>query len=151
MAVVSCVVLLDAQTASVRVRWDRTPEFFTGKRAIVSLKDGTAIEGTWNSVTEETFTMQVEKTSRKQNVPKGLRTFSRSLILSLRVGNRRVRGRVIGSLSGFYGVVALAGASTGSAEALQGGWGIAAFGAGIVGYLAGSAYDRATYQIDIEP
>ncbi len=77
---------------------------------------------------------------------KGLQTIPRSSLLQVRAGKRRARGRVIGTLAGFYGIAALAGLASG-AEAAQGPWGLAILGGGIAGYYIGKSVDHDTREI----
>lgn len=140
-----------AQPIPERIAWNRTPEVLAGRLVIVKLTDGTRIAGSWVSVTPSTFTLSVEKTSDKREVRKGLQTLPKSSIAEARARKRRVRGCIIGTLSGFYGIAALGGALSGSREALQGFIGIAAYGGAIAGYFIGRASDRATREIILLP
>lgn len=144
-------LLLSAQTEPIKVAWNGTTELLASKRVVVELEDGTRVEGAWLFVTERTFTMNIEKTSQKQIVPKGYQTLSKSSIRSLRVGKRNVRGRVLGTLGGSYGVVGLAAASTQSAEAMQGIWGFVMLAGSIAGYFLGQSSDKATREVVIVP
>lgn len=143
--------LASAQPAPLRVAWNETPLAFAGKRVIVDLNNGTRIQGSWATVADDVFTMRVEKTSRSADVAKGAQTLSRSSIKRIRIENRRVRGRVIGTLAGFYAVAGIASAAYRSSEALQGGWGIAAIAGGVLGYYTGRSIDRSTREVLLEP
>jgi hypothetical protein len=84
-------------------------------------------------------------------VPKGFQTLPKSSIRSLRVGKRRVRGRVLGTIGGTYGVIGLVAASTQSADAMQGIWGFVMLAGGVTGYLLGRSWDKATHEVVIVP
>lgn len=146
-----CLLALRAEAEPVRIAWSHTPEVLKDKCVLVQLTTGTKIEGRWISVTADTFTMQVEKSSARNVIGKGTQTLPRSSIAAMRTRNRRVRGRVIGVVGGFYSVAAIASAATRSPDGLQGGWGLAALGGGIAGYFAGRASDRATQEVILLP
>lgn len=147
----ACMLSCEAAAEPRRVAWSQTPEAFLGKRVLIQLTCGARIEGSWISITANTFTMHVEKTSARNTIGKGIQTLPRSSILVIRTRNQRVRGRVAGALAGFYGVAAISYAATGSREALQSGWGPAAFAGGVAGYFAGRAADRATHEVVLLP
>ena len=139
--------MMSAQAQPQRIAWERTTEAFKGKFILVKLTSGTRIGGGWLSVTSQTFTMSVESSSNKHEIQKGIQTVARSSIAEVRVRNRRVRGRVIGTLAGFYSVAAIGSLVSGSMEALQGPTGIAALGGAVAGYFIGRSLDKASREI----
>jgi hypothetical protein len=149
--VLAIAVSLDAQPPPERVAWNRTTESFAGKFVVVELTSGTRAGGTWVSVNSNTFSMNVEQTSNKREVGKGLRSMPRSAIVKVRAGKRRVRGRVIGVLAGFYSIAGVGGAVSGKSDVLQGPVGIAAFGGAIAGYFIGKSFDHATREVVLVP
>lgn len=151
----AATAVITAQPAPVRVPWAQTPEVLSGKWTLVSLKDGSVLEGSWRSVTGTTCHLDVEKASTrakdKRKLAKGARFIQRDEIEKVHFRKKRIRGRVLGTIAGFYGVTGIASAATGSADALQSGWGFAAIGAGVLGYYAGKSFDTATRELIIEP
>ncbi|MGA2186200.1 MAG: hypothetical protein ABSH47_24560 [Bryobacteraceae bacterium] len=144
------MLTLQGEVQPERIAWNRTPEAFAGRRVLVRLAKGTRIEGHWASVTPETFTMNVVKTSDRHVVGKGLQTLPRSSIVGLRTGKQRVRGRVIGVVAGYYSVAAIGRAIEGK-YAGEGVWGIVAVAGAIAGFFVGRAVDRATHEITLLP
>jgi len=140
-------LLLPADPQSERVQWNHAATAFAGRSVEVKLTSGTRIRGAWNWVTPDSFTMRVEKTSNGREYRKGVQTVPRSLIAEVRVGERRVRGRWIGSLAGFYSIAAIGAAASRSPEALQGAIGIAAYAGGFAGYFIGRSYDYETHPV----
>ena len=138
---------LQAQPQVEHIPWNQSAERLAGRFVSVHLTSGTRISGSWASVTPTTFTMNVEKTSNKSQLRKGLQTVPRTSIQQVSARKRRIRGRVIGTLAGFYVVAGIAAAATGSGEALQGAFGLAAYGAGVGGYFLGKSYDYTSTQI----
>jgi hypothetical protein len=147
-----CMAALQAAPEPERVEWNHTPEAFAGKRVLVRLATGVRIEGTWISVTPSACTMKVEKTSSRKRVAKGTQVLPRVSILRIEIQNRRVRGRVIGTIAGVYAGAAIAYAGSRSQEALgQSSWGLAAIAGGVAGYFVGRSLDRATREIVLVP
>jgi len=145
---VTLLILAAMMSAKAQpIAWDHTTEALKGKFILVKLTSGTLIGGGWLSVTSQTFTMSVESSSNKHEIQKGLQTVARSSIAEVRVRNRRVRGRVIGTLAGFYSVAAIGSLVSGSMEALQGPTGIAALGGAVAGYFIGRSLDKASREI----
>ena len=132
------------------IAWNRSAESMAGQFAQVKLTNVTRIGGTWVSVTPKSFTMNVEKTSNKTEIGKGLQSIPRSSLLQLRAGTRRARGRVIGTLTGYFVIAAIAGLASG-AEAAQGPWGLAILGGGIAGYYIGKSVDYDAREISFLP
>ena len=132
---------LQAAAKPERIAWSRTPEVLKGRPVLVELTSGASIEGLWISVTADTFTVRVEKTSARRTIGKGKQTLPRSSIQAMRTGNPG-RWRVIGALAGFFGTMAVARAATGSPEALQGPWALALLPGTIAGYVVGREFDH---------
>lgn len=147
----TCALLADAQPPPVRAEWNRIPEVLAGKEAVVHLHDGTKIQGTWISVTSDAFTFLIERTSAKDKHPKGQETIPRSAVRIIEYRSKRIRGRVIGILAGFYSIAGIGAAATGSGEALQGGWGIAAIAGAAGGYFIGKSVDKQTRVLEVDP
>ena len=147
---ITCALTLCGAVAPEHVPWGRTNEIFAGRRVLVRLMSGAKIEGHWAGVTPDTFTMNVEKTSDRRAVGKGLQTLPRSSIAGVRTGTTRVRGRVIGVAAGYFGIagigIAIYGKNGGEFAAP-----FAAIAGGIAGYFAGRAIDRATHEVVLEP
>lgn len=128
------------------IEWERTPAAFGGRKAIVKLDTGARIEGNWLGVTPTTFTMDVERTKGKNRPSKGVQTIDRSSIVELRVQERRIRGRVIGTMAGYFAGTPLF-------------WSMATPAGGLavlasvmtVSHLLGTASDKATRIVHIKP
>ncbi|HLJ45039.1 MAG TPA: hypothetical protein VKU01_03480 [Bryobacteraceae bacterium] len=147
----TCTWAVHAGLQPERVAWDRTPEAFAGRHVVVGLKDGTKIDGHWAGITTDTFTMQVAKTSNHRAVGKGIQTLPRISIITLRVGKQHIRGRVVGSVVGFYGPALIGSAVQRSSEAIQSGWGVAAYAGAVIGFCLGRAVDHATHEVILVP
>lgn len=148
---IASLMVAEAQPASGPVPWDRTPEVLAGRWVMVELNDGTSIQGSWAAVTSQTFRMVVEKTSQKRQVAKGLQELPRSEVRRIRYSKRRVRGRVIGTIAGFYGALTLAAAATPPEDGLQGAWSLAAIAGAVLGYQLGKSLDKDTHELLIAP
>jgi hypothetical protein len=147
----SATLPLLAQKAPERVHWDQTTRAFAGKVVAVRLTGGTRIEGSWAGVTASTFTIKVDKSSNRKDIPTGVRTLQRSSIASLESGTRRVRGRVIGAFAGFYTIGMIGAAIVHQPDALQGGWGLAASAGAVGGYFLGRGFDQARREVIVLP
>ena len=131
------------QSAPERIPWNESPEALAGHFVSVTLKDGSRVGGYWTSVTPNTFTMRVEKTSNHRAFAKGIRRMPRESIVEVRAGERRVRGRVIGTIAGLYLLtIAVVEGNTGSGVILAAPW-----VGGISGYYVGRAIDQSTRPI----
>jgi hypothetical protein len=141
--------LMAQACAAEVVAWERTPEVFSGKYVIVKLAGGTRIEGSWASVTSDSFRMRVERTTNSKAFPKGLQTVPRRSMATLRAGKRRVRGRVIGIIAGWVGAIEIGGAvSQGPDNPVLP---VAGLGAAVAGYYIGKNWDHATTEFVIAP
>lgn len=128
------------------IEWEMTTAAFGGRKAIVKLDGGARIEGTWLGVTPTTFTIDVDRTKGKNRPPKGVQTFERSAIIELRVQERRIRGRVIGTILGYFVGVPLAYRAPSSTAA-----GPVLLSVIAVSHLVGRASDKATRVVHIKP
>ncbi len=135
-----------AQTAPERIAWNHTPEALAGHFVSVKLSDGTQVGGYWTSVTPNTFTMRVETSSNRRAFAHGVRKMPRASIVEVRAGERRVRGRVIGTIVGIYGVTLLA-----IQLPAGGGTLVAPVLGSVVGYQLGKAIDHRTREVILLP
>ncbi len=135
------ILPLAAEGAQERVEWCRAPQALAGRLIDVHLLSGERISGAWAAVTTDAVT--ITHTNGKS------RTVARQQIRSVRASRRRVRGRVLGTVIGFYSTVAIGAASTGSAEALQSAWGPVAVAVAVGGYFAGRSLDRDAREITL--
>ncbi|MBE7541688.1 MAG: hypothetical protein M9913_10345 [Bryobacteraceae bacterium] len=101
MLLLSAPLLLHA-APPLPIEWEMTTAAFGGRKAVVKLDSGARIEGVWLGVTPTTFTMDVDRTKGRNRLPKGVQTIDRSSIVELRVQERRIRGRVIGTTAGYF-------------------------------------------------
>lgn len=150
VATLLMTVMLTQAAEPLRVAWNRTPEAFAGKSVTVQLASGTKIRGTWIDVTPATFTMNVSNSSKRTAVPKGVQVLQRSAISRVRLQRCRARGRVFGTLAGFFGTTL---AAIGVNEALNPGdppigVGLIGIAGGFAGYWIGNYFDqRATQEV----
>ena len=129
-----------------RIAWNRTPEALAGHFVSVKLVDGTLVGGYWTSVTPNTFTMRVETSSNRRAFGAGIRKMPRASIVTVRAGERRVRGRVYGTIFGIYSLTAL------MARFPIGAWVLAGPLAGsTIGYAVGDAIDHRTREVILLP
>ncbi len=133
------------------VEWEMTPAAFGGRKAIVKLDTGARIEGNWLGVTPTTFTIDVERSRGKNQPRRGVHTLDRSAIVELRLQEKRIRGRVWGTVFGFVaGSSALSvvhGRSWEQGRSLEKKAGPALgvfYGVLVASYMAGRAFDKAT-------
>ncbi len=141
----AAVPLLHAATP-LPIEWEMTPAAFGGRKAIVKLDSGARIEGTWLGVTPTTFTMDVERTKGKNRPPKGVQVIERSAIVELRLQERRIRGRVIGTTAGYFAGMPLFWSMPTPAG------GLVVLGSVMtVSHLLGRLSDKATRVVHIKP
>lgn len=132
-----------------QVDWAMSPKVLGHQRVQVQLANGAKVEGRWLAIDADKFTIQVEKTSDRSLVPKKTNTLERS---SIRVISRRhphVRGRVIGTIAGFFAGAGIAAAATRTPDGLQGPAFFALVGSVAGGYFVGRSYDHAWYPIEL--
>lgn len=84
----------------IEVKWSESPVEFAGKRVVVHLTNGARFDGTWVAVTPNTVRF------RRSNKP--IETYAKSTIAQVRVGHWRIRGRVLGTVTAFYAMSAIA-------------------------------------------
>lgn len=128
------------------IEWEMTTAAFGGRKAIVKLDSGARIEGVWLDVTPTTFTIDVDRTKGKNGPPKGVQTLERSSIVELRLQERRIRGRVIGTLIGYFGGMPLAYQAPSAAVGLP-----VLIAMLTTSHLLGRASDKTTRVVYIKP
>lgn len=134
-----------ALLAVIEVPWSESPQVLAGKYVAVELVSGTRLEGYWASVSPDSFVFKVEKTSDKRALPKGAQKIPRSSIAVVKARRRSVRGRTIGTISGFLlGGVLLA---AGMQEALL----LAPYGLATAGFFVGRSIDHAMQPVVFLP
>ncbi len=121
----------------VKVRWTETPGLFAGRTAVVTLKSGNRIEGDWLSATADGFTILSHGQRRE---------FARTDATRFGLRQKRIRGRVLGTLAGVYGVGIIGAYASREPLALV----PSAVAGGILGYFLGRANDRRLIEIEIE-
>lgn len=77
------------------------PQACSDREAIVTLTEGTRLEGKLLLVTPTSFAMEVRKTSNKREVAAGVHALERHRFHELRVRERRIAGRIVGTVAGF--------------------------------------------------
>ena len=154
----AAVPLLLHAAPPMQIEWEMTPAAFGGRKAIVKLDSGARIEGNWLSVTPATFTIDVERARGKNSPPRGVHTLDRRAIVELRLQERRIRGRVWGTVFGFVAapsaLSAVHGRSWEQGRSLEKKAGPALgvfYGVLVASYMAGRAFDKATREVHIKP
>lgn len=144
----ACIATLQAGTPET-IRWDEAPQAFSNRTVLVQLTNGVHIEGRWLSVTSDAFRFEVEKTSKRRLVGRGVQTLPRSSILRVKIRENRIRGRVIGTTAGVYAGSTLPRVASHSYD--EG----VAFGAvlagAFAGYFVGRAWDYDTREVVLLP
>ena len=141
--------VLSIASEPLRIPWQLAPAACAGKKALVTLTDGTRLEGSLLSVSPSAFEMEVERTSDRRKVANGFQRLDRAQFAGLRIREKRIRGRVIGTVAG----VMLAGPAVFAMnEQTVGVWGLPVY-AGIItaGHLLGRVFDRQSRLVLIEP
>lgn len=139
------------------IEWEMTTAALGGRKAIVKLDNGARIEGNWLGVTPNTFTIDVERAMGKNSPPRGVHTLDRSAIVELRLQERRIRGRVWGTVFGYLAGITAASAvhgrsrEQGSSLQHAGPATGVLFGVLVTSYVAGRAFDKATREVHIKP
>lgn len=83
-----------------RLRWDELESAIARQRIAMVLPDGTAIEGTVDSVRPDGLVLDVTKTSNPAAQSKGRATIPAQSVSTLSVRKTRSRGRLIGTAVG---------------------------------------------------
>lgn len=143
----------------MQIEWEMTPAAFGGRKAIVKLDNGARIEGNWLSVTPATFTIDVERARGKNQPPRGVHTLDRRAIVELRLQERRIRGRVWGTVfglvAGSFALSAVHGRSWEQGRSLEKKASPALlgvfYGVLVASYVGGRAFDKATREVHIKP
>jgi hypothetical protein len=127
--------------AVAKIRWQELPATASKMQALVQTHSGANLKLEVLSVSADSASVRIQKTSDSKAYPKGERTIERKAIASVVLEKRRVRGRVIGTVAGFYVPLAIAAVATGSSEVAQGWPGLVALGGAVLGYYAGKSTD----------
>lgn len=117
-----------------------TPPAFAGKIVRVNLANGTKIEGSWISVTDQDFTIKTLKNSAGYPADT-TRIVPRASIRGIALRKIRLRGRLWGTFAGFFGPPLIGAAFTKPGDSNQG-LGFLALVGGVSGYLIGSHFDH---------
>lgn len=115
-----------------RVAWPDTTRAFHGFEVEIKTTRGERLRGAWLSTTTDSF--ELESHDRTTSYP-------RSIIQSIRIRRRRVRGRVIGTTAGYVGSASLVG------ERMQGRLAFLVLGVGALGFIVGRELDRASTEV----
>jgi hypothetical protein len=133
----------------LRVTWQQVPSVCADRKALIRLASGTRIEGRLMSVSPASFEIEVQRTSNKREVPKGIRTLDRASIGELRVRDKRIKGRVIATIAGFM----FAGPAVYSTSArVAVGTGLPVYvGVIALGHMLGRSFDHQSREVVFEP
>jgi len=90
-----------AQAAEpLRVTWQQVPSVCADRKSLIRLTSGTRVEGRLIAVPPTSFEIEVQRTSNAKEVSKGIQTLDRAALAELRVRDKRIAGRVLGSIIG---------------------------------------------------
>jgi hypothetical protein len=133
----------------LRVGWQQVPSVCADRKALIRLASGTRIEGRLMSVSPASFEMEVQRSSNKSEVPKGIRTLDRASLSELRVRDKRIKGRVIGTIAGFmFAGPVIYSMSAGVVMAI----GLPVYvGVIAVGHLTGQSFDNQSKLVVLDP
>lgn len=115
-----------------RIAWPDTTRAFHGYEVEIKTTRGERLRGTWLATTNDTFEFQSGNHTT---------SYPRSIIASLRIRHRRVRGRVIGTTAGYLGAAGLV------RERMQGRLAFLVLGIGSLGFILGREIDRAPIDV----
>jgi hypothetical protein len=137
-----------AAEESVSVKWSQIPLALAGRTARIVLQ-GVTVEGHPLAVSPESIEMLIEKTSDQKQYAKGQSSLPRSDVTAIYAIRTRIRGRVIGTLLGFFGTgVATAAASSQDGESA---WQALIPVGAVIGYYVGKRSDVKKIRIEILP
>jgi hypothetical protein len=145
MKTAALLLVMALAASATPIPWELTTSVLMGKKAFVTLQDGTRLEGNWLGVTPDSFHFEVQKARGPNRPSRGIHTFERGSLKELRLQERRVRGRVWGLVFGYFGgaLPALHLSSSGAAS-------FVVLLCTTTGFLAGHAADKATREVRIE-
>lgn len=90
-----------AQAAEpLRATWQQVPSVCANRKSLIRLTSGTRVEGRLMAVSPTSFDIEVQRTSNRKDVAKGIQTIDRAALAELRVRDKRIAGRVLGSIAG---------------------------------------------------
>lgn len=130
------------------VKWSMLPGLCADREAVVTLQSGTRIEGRLLQVSPDTFSMEVVRSTNIADVAEGVHTLNRGQFKAMRIRNKRIAGRVWGTV---LGVVATPYVLIPAGEASPYFILPAMLGAIGGGHMVGRAVDRRTYAVTILP
>jgi len=84
----------------LRVTWQQVPSVCADRKSLIRLTSGTRVEGRLMAVSPTSFEFEVQRTSNAREVAKGIQTLDRAALAELRVRDKRIAGRVLGSIAG---------------------------------------------------
>ncbi len=139
----SVAVLAGERT--LQLKWNQLAPLLTGEKVVVQLESGVRVNGRVAAVQAEGLVLQ----GHDQKV-------ARNSIRELRLVHMRARGRIIGTVAGVFGGLAIAGGIA-ATHLFSGGNGVnalivvAVVGVPVAGYFIGKAGDRQETVIQILP
>jgi uncharacterized protein YcfJ len=138
-------VAVSAGDRTLQLKWNQLAPLLTGEKVVVHLEGGGRVNGRVAAVQPEGLVLK----GHDQKV-------ARNSIRELRLMHMRARGRIIGTVTGLLGGLAIAGGIA-STHLFSGGNGVnvaivaAAVGLPVAGYFIGKASDRQETLIQILP
>ncbi len=115
-----------------RIAWPDTTRAFNGYEVEIKTTRGERLRGAWLATTIDTFELQSGSSTT---------SYPRSIIASLQIRRRRVRGRFIGTTAGYLGAASLVG------ERMQGRLAFLVLGIGTLGFILGREIDRTPIEV----
>ncbi|HYP14730.1 MAG TPA: hypothetical protein VEQ63_12455 [Bryobacteraceae bacterium] len=139
------VLVSSAAAQRYSMRWAEIPIALIGRTAVVFLDDGSRAEGRWLSVTPDSFTLLVKRSSG--TIKRGHQTIERARFRSLAIRRDQTWRRRAGSIGGFIGGIYIAAYGIQSGAAVY----YVAWPAGVIGFLVGRHLDRKSEPVTILP
>jgi hypothetical protein len=134
----------------VSVRWSQIPVALSGQTATVALQ-GATVEGHLIAVSPESMEMLIEKTSDAKRYAKGQTSLPRTDVTTIHAIRKRIRGRVWGTLAGFFGG-GYAGAALAANKSMESAWPALLIPVGsVIGYYVGKRADIKRIRIEVLP
>ena len=138
-------VAVSAGDRTLQLKWNQLAPLLTGEKAVLQLTGGERVNGRVASVQPDGLVL------KRHDQP-----IARTSIRELRLVHMRARGRIIGTVSGVFGGLAIAGGIA-STHLFSGGNGVnalivlAVVGLPVAGYFIGKAGDRQETLIQLLP
>ena len=138
-----------AAEETLTVKWRQIPLALSGRMARVALR-GVTVEGHLVAASPESMEMLIEKTSDAKRYAKGQTSLPRSDVTAIHAIRTRIRGRVTGTLLGYFGG-GYAGVAAAADKTRESNWLLLAPVGAVIGYYVGKRTDINKIRIEILP